>query len=342
MARRVLTALLCAGIVCAIDGMSLCSGIQSARADGAAIKIGMLKVTGPGPAYIAEEKGYFASENVKVEFVFFEAPQPISVATASGAIDFAVSGLTAGFYNLAGQGALRIIAGSLHEAPGFQGLTVVVSNRAHETGLTSLHDLAGHSLAVSQIGDPGHYSLSLIAEKYRFDLEKVRLAPLQSPANAVSAVVGGQQDLAVVPNPIVRPAIERGDLKQLAMVGDEVPWQIGAVWTAKKTANDRRDLVERFLRAYRKGARDYHDAFTGPGEKREDGPTASPMREILSKYTGLPIALIKNNVAYNDAEGRLDVRDVLRQVAWYKSRGMVKPEVDGKEIIDNRYVIALP
>jgi len=36
------------------------------------------------------------------------------------------------------------------------------------------------------------------------------------------------------------------------------------------------------------------------------------------------------------------VTDVLRQIAWYKSQGFVKPEVDGAKIIDMRYVQALP
>jgi hypothetical protein len=36
------------------------------------------------------------------------------------------------------------------------------------------------------------------------------------------------------------------------------------------------------------------------------------------------------------------VEDVLRQIDWYKSQGMLKGPVDGDAIIDKRYVIALP
>jgi len=46
-------------------------------------------------------------------------------------------------------------------------------------------------------------------------------------------------------------------------------------------------------------------------------------------------------IPYSDPENRLDVADVLRQVAWYKSQGAVKGEVTGEAMIDRRYATAL-
>ena len=40
--------------------------------------------------------------------------------------------------------------------------------------------------------------------------------------------------------------------------------------------------------------------------------------------------------------GRVEAANVMDQIAWYKSQGMVKPEVDGAKIIDMRYAVALP
>jgi hypothetical protein len=36
------------------------------------------------------------------------------------------------------------------------------------------------------------------------------------------------------------------------------------------------------------------------------------------------------------------VKDVLRQIDWFKSQGMVKPGVDAASVIDTRYVVPLP
>jgi len=306
------------------------------------IKIGILKIAASGPVYLAQEKGYFTAEGLGVELVYFNASEPIAVATASGDIDLGVDGLTGGFYSLAGQGALRIIAGAYHEFPGFHNGGFLVSNRAFDGGLKTPKDLPGHSVAITQVGSTLHYVLGLIAEKYGFDLGSMRILPLQSAPNIVSAIVGGQADAAVVNGTAVMPLIQRGNAKLIGWVGDETPWQIGAIWCATKTADERRDTVERFLRAFRKGAQDYHEAFIDPDEKRNDGPTAPEVQTIIAKYMGQPVELVKLGIPYIDAEARLDVKDILHQIAWYKSQGMLKGPIDSEEIIDERYVVPLP
>jgi len=93
--------------------------------------------------------------------------------------------------------------------------------------------------------------------------------------------------------------------------------------------------------AYRAGAKDYHDAFTGPDERPNAGPAAVETLRILANYTGQPIELLKLGVPHIDGDARVDVKNIADQIAWYKSHGMVKPEVDAAKIIDTRYVIAL-
>ncbi len=302
------------------------------------IKIGTQKNVG-GPLYIAEAKGYYAAEGLTPDYVFFEAGEPIAVAAASGAIDFGVAGLTGGFYSLAGQGVLRLIAGQTHEVPSFHANTVAASNRAYEGGLKSVKDLAGHSVAITQIGSAFHYDLGLLADKYKFDLKSLRLMPLQSNPNAVAAVVGNSADAVVTIAPYVLPAIRRGDAKLLAFIGDEAPWQLSAAFTATKTANERPDTVMRFLRALRKAAHDYHDAFTGADGKRQDQATAPEILAILSKYTGQPPELIAVGLGYIDWGARLDVQDVLHQIAWYRAQGMLKNDFDAASIMDKRFVV---
>jgi NitT/TauT family transport system substrate-binding protein len=165
---------------------------------------------------------------------------------------------------------------------------------------------------------------------------------VQSGANQASAVVGGQVDAAVVPETYVKSALQAGDAKLLGYVGDETPWQLGAAFTATRTANERRDTVERFLTAYKKGVREFHDAFTGPDERRRDGPTADAVVAIIAKYVGESPEKVRLATAYYDRDARLDVKDVLHQIAWYKAQGLIKGEVDGERLIDKRYVVPLP
>ncbi len=303
------------------------------------IKIGLQKTT--SPIYIAIDKGYFAAEGLDPELVYFEAGQPVAVAAVSGAIDIGIAGLTAGLYSLAEQGALKIIAGQTREVPGFRANTVAVSNKAYAAGLRSFKDLPGHSVAVTQIGSAFHYDLGLLAAKYGFDIKTVRILPMQSNPNSVAAVTGGSADAAISLVTYLMPAIDRGDAKLLGYIGDEAPWQLAAAFVATKTANERPDTVKRFLTAFRRATRDYHDAFTGPDGRRHDNATAPAIIAIIAKGTGQSPAQVGSSVGYIDPDARIDVADVALQVAWYKEQGLVKGDLPGAVLIDMRYALPL-
>ena len=251
-------------------------------------------------------------------------------------------GTSAGMFSLGAQGALKIIAGQAREFPGFQTLAFVISNRAYDGGFKSFKDMGGRSLTVSQIGSGSHYSITLIAEKYGINLNTIRILPLQSIPNQISAVTGGQADGGVVTSTPVMPATERGDLRLLGFVGDVTPWQIGAVFTSTKTDNEKHDMIERFLRAFRKGAQDYHDAFAGPDDKRRDSPTAPDILAIIAKYTGQPVERLKRAIAYIDPGARLDLKDLQHQIDWFRSQNLLKGNPRIEDMIDKRTVVALP
>lgn len=303
------------------------------------VKFGAIRSV--NPIYVAMDKGYFAAEGLTVEPVFFDTAQPISLAVVAGDIDFGVTAATAALYNLGGQGALRIIAGGVREVPGFQSTSYVISNRAFAAGVTSFKDFAGHSVALPVLGSPPHYSLELAAEKYGFDLKSMHLLQLQSNPNQVSAVSGGQADIGLIQVTAVMPAIQRGELKLLGWVGDETPWQLGLIIATTKLTTEHSDQVDRFLRAYKKGAHDYAAAFVGPNGARTDGAAAADTLAIESKYLGQSPEILKSGVAYYDPDLRLDVHDILHQIDWYKSQGFVKSQVDGSAMIDKRSAVSL-
>jgi NitT/TauT family transport system substrate-binding protein len=266
----------------------------------------------------------------------------VAVATVSGAIDFGAAGVTSALYTLAAEGALRIIAGATYDRPGFYAADIVVSNRAYAAGLTSINGLAGHSVGLTTVGSTYHYALAIVAEKFGIDLKSVRTLPLQSMTNIASAVTGGQADTGILTMTAARPLIEKGNAKSLVLVGDEVPWQVGVDWISTKTANERQGTVERFLRAMKRATRDYDDAFVGKNGERRDGPTAPEILAIIAKYVHQPVEQIRLSVGYCDPELRIDAKDIARQIAWYRSQGMLKGEVTIDQVVDRRYLVALP
>jgi len=306
------------------------------------IKVGALKSTNVGAVYVAIDKGYFAKEGLELELVPFESAQPIAVAVAGSSVDFGTTSTSAGLFQLAGSGAIRIISGFYDEAPGFHNFAVAASTKAYDGGLKTYKDLPGHSVAVTQVGSPVHYSLALIAEKYHLDLNQIRVLPLQSIPNMASAIRGNTADATVINSTSVNPLLASGAAKLLGWVGDETPWQTAVTFTQPKMIEQHKATVDAFLRALKAGAQYYHDAYTGSDEKPKDGPAAGEVTGILAKYTGLTEEQVKASLAHVDAQERVDVKDIIHQVEWFQSQKMVKDDVKPASVMDSSLVVPMP
>jgi NitT/TauT family transport system substrate-binding protein len=327
-----------------ILGLMAVSGVGLAPAQAESVKVGLSKLVSYPGVPIALAHGYFKQQGLDVQMVFFDGAQPISVGVASGDIDFGVSGLSASFYTLAGHGQLKLIASSAGEAAGgFYNLTFVASNKAYDAGLKSVKDLPGHDVAIVQVGTSLHYAIGLAAEKYGFPMSAVNIRPLQSNTNVIAALSGGTVDAAVMPSTPTLNPVAKGEIKRVAWVGDVTPdWMGAALFTGTKTANERGDMVKRFLVAYRHGTRDYHNAFSTPDEKRKDGPDAPAMLKILSDFAGVPEKAIDAATPFIDRDARINVRDVAHQISWYSAQGLLKGEIKAEDLVDMRYAITTP
>jgi NitT/TauT family transport system substrate-binding protein len=326
----------------ALAGLMAIMATGTARAEDALkARIGVLRLSSSAPVFIAQDKGYFREAGLDVELKFFDAAQPIAVATTSGDIDFGVTAFTAGLYNLAGKGVLKVIGGMSREKAGYPLIGYFASNNAYAAGLKTPKDLAGKRVAVTQVGSSFHYSLGLLADKYSFKLADVKIIPLQSLSNAAAALKGETVDAALLPISTARKLMDEGGAKFLGWVGDETPWQLGAVFASPKTLTNK-VLVTKFLGVLAKADREYHDVILAA---MKDGVApineqTKPLLEIIAKYTNLPVEQVVGNCAYIDAEGKLDVKNVDNQIKWLQEQGFADKGFDANAIIAKDYVKA--
>lgn len=305
------------------------------------VRVGVLKLSSSSPVFIAFDKGYFKDHGLDVELKFFDAAQPVAVAAAAGDIDFGVTAFTAGLFNVAGKGAITVVAGQSREHPGYPLIGYFATAKAYQAGLTKPADLAGKSVAITQTGSSFHYSLGLLANKDHFALSSVKLLPLQSLSNIASALKGGRVDAALLPATTALPLMGAGDIKLLGWVGDETPWQLGAAFVSHAMLQNR-DTVTRFLAAYRQGTRDYHDvllASVKDGRAVLNAKT-TPLIDIITHYTGLKPEQAVVGLSYIDRDGMLDVPDVAHQIAWYQANHFVDPGVTVEKVIDKSFGFA--
>ena len=333
MVSRVFRVLVLAG--------ALAVSAATARGEPTAIKIGVLKVGATGPVYVALAHGYIAEEGLQPELIYFGAGSAVAEAVVAGSIDVGVTGLTAGLYTMAAEDQIRVISGLHREWPGFHELGYFASPHAWAMGWRSFKDFPGHSVAITTIGSTTHYALGLLAEHEGFRLADVQPLPMQQIPNSASAVVGNKADFALLPSTFSEDLAKAG-VQLVGWVGDVTPWQIGAVFTGKKTADTQHAMLARFLAAMRKAGHDYYAAFTTPDGKRRDGPTAPAILEIIAKQLEVPAARLDNEVPYIDPEMRIDLADIDHQVAWYTEQRMIKARVTAKQIVDLRYASPMP
>lgn len=310
------------------------------------VAVGVLRFVSSGGFYLAVERGYFKAEGIDVEIKYFEAAQPIAVAIASGDIQFGVTALTAGTYNLAAKGALKVIAAQAGEKKGYEGNALIASNEAHAKGFTSFAAVAGRSIGITQIGSSFHYQLGQIATAQGFELKQVQMKPLQQLPAMIAAVKTNQVDGIIIAPHLAKPMVARGEAKLIGWLSDVGDYNYGALFANSKLVAERRALAERFVKAYRRGAADYAAAFMkrdASGARMMDA-TADEAAALIGKhvYPADPaaeaVAKVKASASAIDPDARLDLADIERQIAWYKKEGLADAGVDAKTFVDTSFV----
>lgn len=306
------------------------------------VTVAALPFISSAPVFIALERGYFAAEHIDAKLTLFNAAQAVAVAVASNDADFGLTAFTAAFFNLAGKGALKVVAAQSREEPGYPFVAYVAARAAYAAGLRSPRDLAGKRVAISTLGSSFHYSLGMLAAKHGFALDSVELKPLQSIPNMTAALAGGQVDATLLPANNALKTEADGSGKIIGWVSDETPWQLGALFASSRRVQRDRGLVQRFVRAYQRGLADYAAACLArdaQGQRVFDAKAAA-LLPILEKWVEPKPTLdtLKLSANYMDPQGRLLVQNVYEQVAWYRAQGLVDATVDAAHFLDLGFV----
>jgi NitT/TauT family transport system substrate-binding protein len=324
----------------ALAGLAAMPLASAARAqDLAKASIALLRLTSSGPVFIALEKGWFKEAGLDLALKDFTAATQPPLAVVSGDADFGMTAFTAGFFNLAAKGGLKVIAAQSAEKPGYPLVAIAVTNAAWDAGVRTIKDLAGKRIAMTTAGSSMHYSIEVVARKHRVDTKTITTVPLNSLPNMAAAFKGGTVDGAIFPVTTWRQVEADAGGHLIAWVGDEAPWQLGAVFTSPKTITERRPLVEKFIAGYQRGAAAYNEAFG----KRENGklvPGAGydELLAILAAAVKQTPALVAAGLPYIDPQGRLDVGDIYKQVQLWQGQGRVARDADPKTFVDLTFV----
>jgi NitT/TauT family transport system substrate-binding protein len=324
----------------ALAGLAAAPLVPAARAqETAKASVALLRLSSSGPVFIALEKGWFKEAGLDLQVKDFTAAAQPPLAVVSGDADFGMTAFTAGFYNLAAKGGLKVIAAQSAEKPGYPLVAIAVTKAAWDAGVRTVKDLAGKRIAMTTAGSSMHYSIEIVARKHGIDPKTITMVPLNTLPNMAAAFKGGTVDGGLFPVTTWKQIEADGAGHLIGWVGDETPWQLGGVFTSPKTIADKRPVVEKFIAGYQRGATAYNDAFG----KRENGkivpgPGYDELLALLATAVKQPPALVAAGLPYIDPLGRLDVGDIYKQVQLWQAQGQVARDADPKTFVDLTFV----
>ena len=289
------------------------------------VTVGGIQLPTNAPLFIAMEKGYFARLGIKVTTTWFTAAASVFSAVVSRDVDVGVTGTTAATYNLASKGGFQIIGGTTRDAPHFPLNAVLASNKAWDTGFTSVDKLAGKRFAMTTAGSTHHYDIGMMAKKYGVPLSSVPLVPLEAYGNIIAALQSNQVDGAILPPTLTQRMLDAKTAHFLAWTGDEVPEQQGIICASPQTIARKHDTLTRFMRAYVEGASEYSRVFNQVDASGNPvkGADYAPLIDIIARYAAIKPAEAEAQVAFIIPDLHPDEADIARQIAFWQEAGMV-------------------
>lgn len=314
------------------------------------VTVATTRDTQNGALFLAALRGYIQAEGIDLAMQAYPSPKAVAQALAAGRADFGLARFTATAFNLAGTGAIKVIAAQVREKADHEGDVVVAANGAYRAGLHAYQNLANKAVALTKLGSVYHYQLGQIARLKNFKLSTVTVMPLHTLDAVAAAVINGQVDAAILPSRYGRSLLASGQAQIIGWYSELDEQQLGALFASPKTLANRPEIVTKFLKAYRRGAADYAAVMShyGLGGKLVSNVKSRKAAAEIARYVypGTPraaaVTAVEQGAYYMDAEARLDSADLARQFDWFKAQGLVKPDAEFAKVLDMKRVVELP
>lgn len=299
------------------------------------VSVGLLKLTSSAPIFIGIEKGFFKEEGLDINVEWFEAAQPIAVATASNKVDIGATGITASLFNMVSSGQpLTIVADKGREHIGYSSSAVLVRKDLWEQGIQKIENLKGKRIGITQTGSTFHYMLGRLLEEKGLTLNDVEVVSLGKIGALMASLQSRQVDAVILNEPNISKVESAGYGKILSQVGDVMDYQTSAIFFSPKLVKDKSAGVK-FLKGYIKATRYYYDAVLNLKDgKVVPGTNYNEVINIIATYTGVPVEDVKSGLPYIDRDGKLLSKDIQTQIDWYAGHKMLDKPIDSSQVVN--------
>ena len=184
----------------------LVTGCDNKKEQAKPLKIGVLPVEDSLPFYVAQEKGYFTEENVKVELVPFQSALERDSAFQAGAIDGEITDLIAAALLKNAGVDHQIVTTTLGIKPG-EGRFAILA--APGSGINKAEQLKGVEIGVSQNSIIEYVTDQLLQEQ-GFEPDEIKKIVVPKIPVRMEMLFKNQIKAATLPDPLATYAESKG------------------------------------------------------------------------------------------------------------------------------------
>jgi NitT/TauT family transport system substrate-binding protein len=305
-----------------------------AHADDKPLRIGWVYAMANAPALIAEKKGFYAEEGLKVDIRSFGDGPVVQQAVAAGEIDVAYVGAPPVY-----QWFSRGLEGKIIAKVNYGQAAVIADS---DKSIKTVADLRGKKLAGVAKGSGMDVLLRgfVLKEYAKLDPDRdLSIIPMP-PGNMNAALDRNVVDAAFSWEPFVSQSLLQGTSRLVLDVNKALPnypWYV--IMAVPKTLQDRPDDLVKLLRAHRKAIaflRDHPDeanriiadAFKLEAIRTTDGKTIQP--DAIVKEA-------RKRLGWSDRLENTDLQFIRRLMDYSLSLGFMTKPLKVEQVVDLSY-----
>ncbi|HEY0218320.1 MAG TPA: ABC transporter substrate-binding protein [Afipia sp.] len=303
-----------------------------------AVKVGVNKVISDVVFYIAQDHGFFAEENLKVDLIPFDSGPRMIAPLGAGQIDIGAGASSAGLYNAVSRGiGVKIVADKGSSPAGYDYMPLIVRKDLVDSGkVKNFADLKGLKLAAAGPGSATNSKLNVALTMGGLTYKDADIVNMNYPQQVV-ALTSKAIDGSITTEPSASQAVNSGVAVRMSGAQIYPGQQVAALLYGDTLLTKRRDVGQRFMNAYVKAARIYTDA-TGTGHF--NGPGSEEIIALIMKTTGIADRKLFDEMIPNgiSPDGAVNMKSLDEDLQFFQSQGQIEKPVTSTEVVDLSFV----
>lgn len=283
---------------------------DNSKKDMQELTVGLMPDIDSVPLIIAQEKGYFAEEGLKVNLQQFKSAMDRDSALQSGNLDGAISDMLAVAFAKSGGFDVKVTSYT-------DGNYRLVASK--DANVEKLQDLAGKDVAVSK-NTIIEYITDQITVSQNMSEDSINKVVIPQIPTRLEMLQNGKLAAATLPEPMGSIAIGNGC--KLITDSEALGINPGVMMFTAKSVNDKKSELQAFYRAYNKAVKYLNE--TDPKEYMDLVISKSGFPESAKDILKLP----KYREAGLNAE-----KDIMECLNWMKKKELIKQTYSYDEIV---------